>query len=100
MEAYHDEDFVTFQALLDQGADPNEKFGEDQTTALHKILSVECCRLLVLAKAELNVKDKHGNTPLDTMMINYAGNMYAREQVEFLFAFGAEVNTQRLYSEW
>lgn len=55
MQAYNDGDFATFQALLDQGADPNEKFGEDQVTVLHGIEDVEWCRLLVLAKANLNV---------------------------------------------
>ena len=62
-------------ALIDHGADLNGQAGEhyDAKTPLHMIAEVgneKILALLLFHRADVAIKDKHGNTPLKLAQIN------------------------------
>jgi cytohesin len=83
--------------LLNHGVLVNEKTGNFQFSPLHKVAIVghkatyQSCRdigeLLIAHGADVNIKDKHGNTPL-----HWSARLGHQDIVELLVESGAEVN--------
>ena len=56
------------EALLTNGTDINDRFGEKESTALHAAAyhgNLEIVKFLIEKGAEINTKNKHGQTPRD-----------------------------------
>ncbi|CAG0884303.1 unnamed protein product [Cyprideis torosa] len=73
--------------LLAHGADPNSVAANRKLTPLHIAATSETARLLLEYKAEVNVKDSYGCTPLFQAAVNDRHPV-----VEILLAHGADPN--------
>ena len=81
--------------LLDCGADPN-RTDMSGTSCLHYAVvgsSENCVRLLLASKAEMEVKDSDGRTPLLHAALRSSG------LVKFLLEFGADMEAQDHYGQ-
>ncbi|CAG0902331.1 unnamed protein product [Cyprideis torosa] len=73
--------------LLDQGADPNSVITPHKQTPLHLAATPETAKVLLKNKAQVNVKDKEGQTPL-----LLATALDRHSIAEVLLAHGADPN--------
>jgi len=88
-EAVSNGDFKNVQAFISRGIDVNDG-GKDKHCALHWAAqngSVEMCRCLVEAGAQLNLKNARGMTPT---MLAVSANQ--RHVVEFFLRFNVDIN--------
>ncbi|MCJ1242896.1 hypothetical protein MMC30_000092 [Trapelia coarctata] len=88
------ENWNEVQSLLVQGADPNIKRESDHCTVLHVAAdqgNVDAVNLLLANGADIEIRDKHGMTPLVTAT---AKKHYGLVQV--LVAYGADGDTALL----
>jgi uncharacterized protein len=96
IEAARKGDHVALRALIEQGADVNERYG-DGTTALHWasfLNDSESADLLIRAGANANAVNDLGATPLWAAAVNGSAPMARR-----LLAAGAEPNSALLLGE-
>ncbi|CAG0899821.1 unnamed protein product [Cyprideis torosa] len=75
------------KVLLEHGADPNSVATDWELTPLHVTRTPETARLLLDYKAEVDVKDRNGCTPLVQATVNDHHSV-----VEVLLAHGADPN--------
>ncbi len=80
--------------LLENGANPNEKYQDKEYTLLHFAATfhlVEIGQLLIKAGADVNIRDAYGNNPLWTATFNARTN--DGEFVQLLLENGANKNS-------
>ena len=88
-------DFEKLKVLLKAGADPNERFGTYEETALMeaaKAEDVEAVKLLLSYRAKVDIQDLNGNTAL--IWAVGKGNV---EIVKLLLSYGANVDIRGIY---
>lgn len=99
--------FIAF--LLDQGMDIEIKDNFDDTPIYGTDTNPENCSLLISRGANVNVKNKMGNSPLTRMLVRYCswnGNEYGKgyqpqikKVIDLLLAAGATFDTEILNME-
>jgi len=86
--------------LLAHGADPNAKGAEGWSSPLGSAVQsgyTEMAMLFLDHKADVNIRDSGGYTPLHWAL--YGGAEAAVEAVKFLLAHGADVNAKNLQNQ-
>ena len=88
-------DIDTFQRLINEGVDINEKDYNNLTALWYAVQCVryEMAKILIEHGADLEVKDKYGNTPLFTAVYWYKKDPGGR-LIKLLVDAGADVNAE------
>ena len=87
--AIHDNDITRVKTLLDKGADPNAYDDDSDNVLINASLyaSADCMKLLLDKKANPNLKNKLGQTPL--MFCTYE-----MDKMKLLLQYGADINAK------
>lgn len=92
-------DIDSFQKLIDQGADVNERDYNGLTALWYAAQQgeYEMIQILVNHRADLEVRDPFGNTPLSNAVFNYKHTQYGGDIIEYLIKAGADINAENNY---
>ncbi|MES2733635.1 MAG: ankyrin repeat domain-containing protein [Bacteroidota bacterium] len=85
--------------FIEHGIDINakRKLAGDELTALHIAvvrMSYELCKVLLNKGAQIDEREKHGNTPLWLAAMNYRGREEMGRIIKLLFEHGANPNIE------
>ena len=98
------------EALLTNGTDINDRYGEKESTALHAAAyhgNLEIVKFLIEKGAEINTKNKHGQTPRDVAWDDMNNERFSdskkeskRKAGEFIESKGGKHGKARGVSPW
>jgi ankyrin repeat protein len=96
-EHYTKTEMVKF--LIESGIDVNHQSNgrDNQKSALHSAVSnehFEIVKILIENRADIEVKDKNGNTPLWNAIMMYRGDQNQLEIIKYLMSKGSSLDTK------